>query len=129
MITPLQIKALVALAALGAAFVLGWQVNGWRLAGKVERLQADLDAQQRQVEVVANGLAACNAGVDQVKRQGDAAIAQGKAMLAEARRLAAGGREQAARVEALLEKPTPAGAGCEQAWAEIARQRPAGAAK
>lgn len=131
--TPLQAKILAraAAAAIVAAicFAGGWTVNGWRLDGKLERLQGDLDAATTQAEIAAKGLEACNAGVDAARRQGDAAIAQGKAMLAEARRLAAGGREQAARVEALLEKPTPAGAGCDQAWAEIARQRTAGAAK
>lgn len=52
-------KALMAVALLGAAFVLGWLVNGWRLTG-----QHALELAQRDQEALALAEASKQAGIE-----------------------------------------------------------------
>lgn len=123
--TPIQLKLAGAAAiVLVIAGLAGWGLY-WR--GEYRELKVVNVVLVDQVTVLGSSVAACNAGVEAAKTAGQAALASSRAMLAEARRLHAGGTAQVARIEALLEKPTPPGAGCDEAWAAIEAQRKAGA--
>lgn len=117
--TKLIAGAIALVVAAAAGFAAGWTINGWRLGTTVAQLETSVATLSAQGKVLAHSVEVCNAGVDAAAKAGAAAVEQGRALVAEARRLAAGSRDQAARLEALLAQPTPAGAGCREAWAAI----------
>lgn len=125
---PIPAAYLYAAAVLAGALA-GWTANGWRLGEKLEAQRVQVTALKAQGDVLAASVRTCSESVAQAQKTGAAAVATGQALLAEARRMGAGGRAQAERIEQLLAKPTPSGAGCEQAWDEIERNRMAGAAR
>lgn len=115
--TPLHWKLAGAAAVLLLlAAALAWGLY-WR--GEYRELKAAAVVLEDQATVLGSSLKACNASALDARRAADAAIASGQALLAEARRLHAGSRAQVARLEDLLKRPTPAGAGCEDAWSVI----------
>ncbi len=117
----LQVLIVGAMAAL--VVILALTVWGLYWRGEYREAKAALVTLQAQGEILAESVRACSAGVDEAKKTGEAALEDGRKLLAEARRLAAGGRQQAQRLEQLLAQPTPPGAGCEDAWKEISKAR------
>ena len=117
---------LAALAAVALAFALlaAWGLY-WR--GEAREAAVKITALAAQATVLAEATRACSAGVDAAKAAADGALKGGLALLQEARRIGQPAHAQAERLEALLAKGTPAGADCRQAWAEIERNRKAGA--
>lgn len=112
--TPTQALAIgVALLIAGLAASTLWY-RGAAIEARAER-----DHLRDQVAVVAEGLRACNAAVDQAKRVGDAATAATAELQKAARRLAQPAQKTVERIETIIEKGTPPGAGCEQAWTVI----------
>jgi hypothetical protein len=91
----------------------------------VGRVQAEgaRDRAEAQLAVVAAAAKACSASVDQAKRVGEAAIAATGTLAAAAARLNAPREKEVQRIETIIEKPTPVGAGCNQAWDELERLR------
>lgn len=121
--TPLQIKlAIAAAAALAVAALYGWGLY-WR--GEYREVKAVNAVLVGQVAVLADGVRTCNAGVELAKRVGDQAIAVSGALLTEARKKTAPARHTVERIETIIERPAPAGAGCDTAWDAIEADRKA----
>lgn len=118
---PLQAKA-IAVAAVAVAFlaVAAW---GFYWRGEALGARGERDVAIAQANVLAEGLKTCNAGVDQAKRAGDAAVAAAGELAAAARRLKVPVKETVQRIETVIEKGTPPGAGCEDAWRVIEADR------
>jgi hypothetical protein len=120
---PTTIKLAILATAIAAAAAGGWVVNGWRLAGELERLNGIVDTQQQSIETLAGVNKSCAAGLEDVKAavKGyvDASDARGaaaaKAMAAAAD--AAKGHLAAAK-DALNRPPAPPGQECATAAAE-----------
>lgn len=68
-LNPLSAKlaAGAALAALLAGFAAGWAVNGWRLAGDIERLKGVTQTQEQSIKTLVGVNKSCAAGVAEVK--------------------------------------------------------------
>ncbi len=128
--TPEQIKLAVQLGiaalVLVAAAAAGWTLNGWRLGTALEHAQRERDQALDQGKVLAQGVQACSAGVEEVQKVASDAIATSKGLLAKAQELAAGAQQQVRKIDDLLAKQPPPGAGCEAAWKEIETLRKAG---
>lgn len=121
--SPLQLKAMLAAAVAAALVIMALTVWGLYWRGEYREAKASLVALQAQGEILAASLRDCNANVSEAKRVGEQAVKDMRALVAEARRLSAGGQRQAAAIEELLNKPTPPGAGCEDAWREVEQTR------
>lgn len=121
--TPDQIKlcviATVCAIALAAAGYGGWTLNGWRLSGQIERLEREKKAVVDQAAVLSSGLEACSAGVDAAAAAGDEVLKLAGKLLDASKKVHADGLATAGRLEDLLKNPTPAGAGCNEAWAKL----------
>lgn len=115
----LAIKLAIAAAVLSVAFGGGWAVNGWRLGTQLEHAKAQRDQAIAQGTVLAEGVKSCSAGVDRLAKSSEAAIVHTQKLLEEAKRLRNGGANQVKKIEELLAKKPPAGAGCEDAWREL----------
>lgn len=120
---PARIQALLLCALAMVAACLGLLVYGLWWRGEAYSARAERDVAVAQAEVLAGGLKACNAGVDEAKRVGAAAVAAAGELVAAARRLKQPARETVQRIETIIEKGTPAGAGCEDAWRVIEADR------
>ena len=114
-----------AVAALAVAVLLAWGLY-WR--GEAREAAVKITALAAQGAVLAEATRACNAGVEAARASSAEAIQRGAQLLAEAKRIGQPARAQAARIEALLAKGTPAGADCRDAWRAIEADRKAGAA-
>lgn len=129
MLTPDQVKLLAIVSVAAALFAggatSGWVLNGWRLGKELEHAQRERDTHFQQSQVLSAGLRACNAGVDEAKRIGDLAVGQVRAHLLELKKLDSGSQAAVDRIEDLLRKPPPSGAGCEKAWDAIEAERKA----
>lgn len=112
----LYVGLAIAAAAGSVGAYGGWTLNGWRLSGQVEQLKGDKKSLEDQVIVLGESTRACSAAVDQAKKMGDLAVGQIREHLAELRKLHAGNATAVDRLEALIKKGTPAGAGCDKAW-------------
>lgn len=109
-------------AALVCAGLLIWGLY-WR--GEYREAKVSLVALEAQGKILAESVRSCSASVDQAKATGEQAKKDTRALLEVAKRLAAGGEQRAAALEELLRKPTPPGAGCEDAWKEVEKTRAA----
>ncbi|TAK45276.1 MAG: hypothetical protein EPO27_10690 [Betaproteobacteria bacterium] len=118
-----RLQALLIGAAVALITILALTVWGLYWRGEYREAKAALVMLEAQSKILAESVRACSAGVAEAKKAGEAAIEDGRKLLAEARRLAAGGRQQAERIERLLAQPTPPGAGCEDAWKDIEKAR------
>lgn len=124
--------AVYAIAAAGiylSGFGTGWQVNGWRFGVEVEHLKGEVRQAVAQGNILGAAVRTCNASVEAGAKAGKAAVAQGAQLLEAARAAAAGSRANADRLDQLLAKGTPPGAGCAEAWRVIEEQRMAGASR
>ena len=76
------IKGYIAIGSLAVAFGGGWAVNGWRLSGKIENLQAATDRLEvceawtetltKKVDVLQGAIDDTNAALDKVKVEAEA---------------------------------------------------------
>jgi hypothetical protein len=115
----------VILAAIAAAGAGGWVLNGWRLAGELERRAGVIETQHQALETLKGANDRCAAGVADVRKSlaafyadVDARSARVEAALEEAER-AAQAHQEAAR--AALGRPMPkAGEECASVAGEAA---------
>lgn len=116
---PARVKGLLvgALAIAGLGLALLVYALWWR--GEALQARGERDLALAQVTVVSSAAKACSDGVDQAKRAGDAAVSASAELVAAAQRLKAPVRVERQTIEHWLEKPTPPGAGCDQAWNEL----------
>ena len=117
--SPARIQATV--VALLAATTLLLATAAWGLweRGRALKAEGERDLALAQVQVVSNAARACSAGVDQAKRAGDAAVKAAGELVAAAKRLTLPARVERTTIEHWLEKPTPSGKDCRDAWGEI----------
>lgn len=68
-LNPIAAKVvLIAVAvALVVGFGTGWQVNGWRLSGEIERLDGVVATQNQSIDTLKGANERCTAGVNEVK--------------------------------------------------------------
>jgi len=125
--SPLQIKAALVAGAAMLITVLALLVWGLYWRGEAREAAVKITALAAQGKVLAEATRACNAGVEAARASSAEAIQRGAQLLAEAKRIGQPARAQAARIEALLAKGTPAGADCRDAWRAIEADRKAGA--
>ena len=116
---PARVKAL--LVAAMAMAVVGLALTTWALVERVAAVQAraERDRALDQLADVSAAAKACSAGVDQAKRVGEAAVLATAELAAAAKRLKAPAVHTVERIEQILERPAPPGAGCDQAWDQI----------
>lgn len=110
--------AIAAGAAMAA--LLTWGLY-WR--GEYREAKAVGVALEAQGQILAAGLTSCNAGADQAKRVGDAAIAATSELLEKGRKLAAPRQKTVERIETIIERPAKPGEGCDWAWDQIESDR------
>lgn len=120
---PARLKALLVgvLAGLVVLLAVAAIALWWR--GEALQARGERDLAIAQAQVLAKSVKVCSDGVDQAKRAADTAVALGGRLLAAASQQYAGARKQAQRIEEILKRPTPAGAGCEEAWDAIEADR------
>ena len=124
----LLVGTAVAVVAAGAAgFGAGWKANGWRLGVKVASLETRLVAAVDQGKVLAVAVNACNAGVQAAADVGAQVQAALPGLLEAARKAHKTGLATADKLDQALAAGTPKGAGCDDGWAVVERNRMAGA--
>ena len=117
------------IAAGGAAIVL-LSLTSWALLERGWRLEAEAKAitLAAQGQVLAESVKECSAGAAHVKDLGDKAVAAVDELLGQARAIATPKWRTVEKIETIIERPAPPGAGCDEAWAEIEQaHRKAGA--
>jgi len=122
--------AVYAIAAAGiylAGFGSGWQVNGWRLSAEVAQLEKKLVAVVDQGKVLAAAVETCNAGVQHAADVGKQVKSALPGLLEAARKAHKTGLATADKLDQALAAGTPKGAGCDDGWAVVERNRMAGA--
>lgn len=126
---PARVKGL--LVAFLAVVALGLGLMTWALVERVGAVQAraERDRALDQVAVISAAAKACSASVDRAREVGEAAIAGTAQLLAAAKRLSAPAVHTVERIETVLERPTPPGAGCDRAWDTIEQVHKAGTAQ
>lgn len=73
MINPLCMKEVLIAAAIAGVvglvtgFGSGWQVNGWRLSGKIQELDGVVATQNQSIDTLKGANERCTAGVTEVK--------------------------------------------------------------
>lgn len=117
--SPARLQQLLIGALVGLVLCLGLAGYGLWWRAEAYQARAELEGARGQVAVLAQSLTSCSASIDRSKQVADASIAAMGELVERARRLAAPRRAEFARLEALLERPTPAGAGCAEAWTII----------
>lgn len=127
--SPDQIK-LIVIAAIAAALVAGgfgagWLVNGWRLAGEIERLGGIVDTQKQSIATFEGANKRCVAGLDEVTRSVKEFVEAGAKRSEDAAKAMAEATKSAksnldAARDALARPPAPRGKECETAAAEAA---------
>jgi hypothetical protein len=129
-----RIQALLVAALTMAATILA--LTSWALwersrvfeaRAETERVRVQLVAAIDQARVLAEGLRACNAGVEATRATAAAVVAQTGAALEQLKPLLQAHGGQVKRLEDLIKKPPSPGAGCHDAWQAIEAQRKAGA--
>lgn len=124
---PAQLKALLAGAAAMVAVCLAAVSVALWYRGEAYQARGERDLAIAQSKVLAQGIAACSAGVAAAHEAAGRAVSQSRQLLAEAQRLHAGGVAQAKRIEELLKQKPPARpdgkpAGCDEAWDRIEQE-------
>jgi chromosome segregation ATPase len=126
-------KLYIAAGVILAAFAAGWLINGWRLAGKVEKLQGTLTIQQQAVAERDAALKARDTTIDSLRGEIDSTntVVSGleekgrqEAAAREAERKAWGTERQRLQAErdAALAHPWPKD--CEGVLRDIVRRAP-----
>lgn len=93
----------------------------WR--GEAKEAKAELGIAIAQGTVLADKLGTCNAGVDQARRVGEAAIAAMTALVADAKKANAGRKITAETLDEIARQARKAGEGCDWAWDQIEQQK------
>lgn len=125
---PARVKGLLLASMAIAALCLA--LTTWALVERLGAVQAraERDRALDQVAVISAAAQACSVAVDHAREVGQAAIAATGELLEAAARISAPAVHTVERIEKILERPSPPGAGCDQAWDQIeALQRKAGA--
>lgn len=120
---PLSPASMLAIAA-GVVIAVLCTTTAW-YRGQAISAQAERDQARAQVQVLAGSLSSCNAAADAAREAGEKAQAATGELLAAARRLARPAEKTVERIETVIERGTPPGAGCEQAWRVIEDDRKA----
>lgn len=120
---PARIQALLIGALVAGVLLLGAIATAFWWRGEALQARGERDLAIAQTQILAKSVQVCSDGVDQAKRAADTAVKLGGQLLAAARQQYSGTRQQAERIEELLKRPPPDGAGCEQAWDAIEAER------
>jgi len=104
------------IAAATCAALLTWGLY-WR--GEYRETKAVLVALEAQGKILVGAVKDCTAGAERVKDLGDKAVASMDELLGKARTLTAPKWKTVEKIETIIERPAPPGAGCNEAWAEI----------
>lgn len=116
---PARVKALLVGAVALASVVLALLAYGLWWRAEAFQARAERDHAIDQLAVVSAAAQACSAAVDHAKAVGDAAVKATGELVAAARRLSKPAEKTIERIETILERPAPPGAGCSEAWDEI----------
>lgn len=123
---PARLKGLLVGAAVGlvalltvVAIALWWRGEAYQARAELEKARGERDLAIAQSKILAKSVQACSDGVELAKRSADSAVKLGVQLLAAAKKEHQGARQQADRIEDLMKRPPPDGAGCEQAWDAI----------
>lgn len=123
---PAQLKALLlgagvcVLACLSLlTYALWWRGEAFEARAALEKAHAERDLAIAQGRVLAGGLQACNAGVDQAKQISDAAIVAMGELLDKARKLAGPREKTIERIETVIHQAPQPGEGCDWAWDKL----------
>lgn len=119
----IEILGIAVIVALVVGAAGGWFVNGWRLAGEIQRLTGVVSTQEQSLATLKGANDRCTAGVNEVKtavkgfideagRRGAAAAAE----MAKAAKAAEG--HLAAAKDAMNRPPAPPGKECDTAATE-----------
>lgn len=122
---PARITALLAVAAIAAAGVLGLYTWGVYWRGEYREAKASLVALEAQSKILAGEIRACSTAAKETSEAAVAAVAIGEQLLEEAQALNKGGRRTLAKADELLSRTPSASAGCEDAWKAIEKARAA----
>lgn len=123
---PARAKALLAAAAAMALLCLG--LTSWALLERAAAFQARGEAAQARAErdraidqaaVLGAAASACTASVEDAKAVAAGALAATEKLVDAARRRSEPARHTVERIETILERPAPPGAGCDRAWDEL----------
>lgn len=118
-------KAQAMLAGFLAVCTLCLALGCWALLERVGRVQAqgERDRAVAQLAAVAAAAKACSVAVDHAAKVGSAAIAATDELIEAAKRLKVPPQKTIERIETVLQQPAPPGAGCDQAWDAIEKER------
>jgi hypothetical protein len=117
--SPARLQALLVAALAMLVVILALLIYGLWWRGQALQARGERDSARDQVVVVSAAAEACSESVARAKAIAGAELAAAHRALEDFRRLHAGQRAAVARLEGLLERPAPAGAGCDAAWAAI----------
>lgn len=112
---------LIGALAIGAA-CLGLFTWGLWWRGEAREAKAVVAVYAAQVQVSSAALNQCNAGADEARRVGNAAIAAMGGLVADARKAGEGARALAGRLDELAREPRQPGQDCHWAWQQIEQQ-------
>lgn len=129
-LAPARLQAMLIAAAAVAIACLSLLVWGLYWRGEYREAKATIVVLKAQGDVLADKLATCNAGADNAKRVGDAAIAAMGGLVKQAQDANKDRAKVAGTLEELARQGRKAGEGCDWAWGEIEQQkRKAGAVR
>jgi hypothetical protein len=114
-----RLEALLFAALAMLVVILALLIYGLWWRGQALQARGERDSARDQVVVVAAAAEACSESVARAKAIAGEQLAAAHRALEDFRRLHAGQRAAVARLEGLLERPAPAGSGCDAAWAAI----------
>jgi type II secretory pathway component PulM len=117
--SPARIQAVVIGAGAIVILCLGLLAYGLYERSQAATARGELEVARAQQAVLARSVEACSAAAAQAKRVGDQVVGAVRAHLEAARQATAGAAAQVDRLEQHLAAPTPAGAGCDDAWRVI----------
>jgi hypothetical protein len=119
MINPLGLKA--QLITAGAAFLALSLCTSWALLERAGRLEAKgtIATLAAQGQVLAGAVKDCSTGAAEVKRVADLAVSGMGGLMEKAEKIAQPKWRTVEKIQTIIEKPAPPGAGCNEAWAEI----------
>jgi hypothetical protein len=117
--SPARLQALLVAALAMLVVILALLIYGLWWRGQALQARGERDSARDQVAVVSAAAEACSESVARARAIAGAELAAAHRALEDFRRLHAGQRAAVARLEGLLERPAPPGAGCDAAWAAI----------
>jgi hypothetical protein len=117
--SPARLQALLVAALAMLVVILALVVYGLWWRGQALEARGERDSARDQVAVVSAAAEACSESVTRARAIAGAELAAAHRALEDFRRLHAGQRAAVARLEGLLARPAPSGAGCDAAWAAI----------